>query len=188
VEALIRLFEKLPPSLPAAIAVVLHRSPRHASQLADVLSRRASLPVLEPSDDDPIEHGRVYIAPRDVHLLMTPTGFRLDSGPKQHRTRPAVDPLFESAASAFGARVVGVLLSGGGKDGVRGLTAIGAAGGISLAQDPSEAANPSMPIQAISEDDVDAVLPVSGLAEAIVSLATHGTFGNAGGGAHGEAR
>jgi two-component system chemotaxis response regulator CheB len=176
VEALIRLFEKLPPTIPAAIAVVIHRSARHESQLAEVLGRRASLPVLEPSDGQRIEAGHVYLAPRDVHLLMEPSVFRLDSGPKQQGTRPAVDPLFESAARAFGPRVVGVLLSGGGSDGVRGLIAISAAGGVSMAQDPAEARNPSMPERAISQDDVDAVLPLDGLAEALVSLATHGTF------------
>ena len=176
VEALIRLFEKLPVSLPASVAVVLHRSPKHESLLVDVLGRRAALPVVEPRDGQPIEHGHIYLAPRDHHLLMERSGFRLDAGPKQHRTRPAVNPLFESAAHTFGPRVVGVLLSGGGDDGVRGLIAISAAGGVSLAQDPAEARNPSMPARAISQDDVDAVLPLVGIAEALVSLSTFGTL------------
>jgi two-component system, chemotaxis family, protein-glutamate methylesterase/glutaminase len=180
VEASIKLFEKLPPDLPATIAIVIHRSPRHPSKLVEVLRRHALLPVLEPSDGDPIRLGHIYLAPRDQHLLMEPTVFRLDRGAKQHRTRPAVDPLFESAARAFGAHVVGILLSGGGEDGVRGLTAISAAGGVSLAQDPAEARHPSMPIRAITEDDVDAVLPLTGLADALVSLTTHGTLGDAG--------
>jgi two-component system, chemotaxis family, protein-glutamate methylesterase/glutaminase len=174
VEALIALFEKLPAGLPAAIAVVIHRHPTHASQLADVLNRRASLAVLEPADHQPIEHGHIYLASKNYHLLMEPAGFRLDAGPRRHRTRPAVDPLFESAAQAFGPRVVGLLLSGGGSDGVDGLIAISKAGGVSLAQDPAEARNPSMPTRAICEDNVDAVLPIAQAAVALVLLATEG--------------
>jgi two-component system, chemotaxis family, protein-glutamate methylesterase/glutaminase len=102
--------------------------------------------------------------------------FRLDKGPKRHHTRPAVDTLFESAARAFGPRVAGLLLSGGGTDGVNGLIAVRRAGGVSLAQDPAEAKNPSMPIHAICEDDVAAVLPLARLADAIVALATEGVL------------
>jgi two-component system chemotaxis response regulator CheB len=138
------------------------------------LGRHSSLPVLKPFEGQPIEHGHIHLAPRDYHLLMAPTGFRLDAGPKRHRTRPAVDVLFESAARAFGPKVVGVLLSGGGTDGVDGLIAITAAGGLSLAQDPAEAGNPSMPTRAISDDDVDALLSLAGLADALASLATTG--------------
>jgi two-component system chemotaxis response regulator CheB len=174
VEALIGLFEKLPAGLPMAIAAVIHRHPHRESQLAQVLGRHALLPVLEPSHGQPVEHGHIYLAPRDHHLLIEAAGFRLDAGPKRHRTRPAVDPLFESAAHAFGARVVGVLLSGGGDDGVDGLIAISAAGGVSLVQDPAEARNPSMPSRAIAGDDVDAALPLARLADALVSLATTG--------------
>src|SRR5262245_19181463 len=86
VEALIGLFEKLPARLPVVIAVVIHRSPRHESQLAFVLGRRTSLPVSEPVDGQPMEFGRIYLAPRDYHLVMTPNSFRLEAGPKEHRT------------------------------------------------------------------------------------------------------
>jgi two-component system chemotaxis response regulator CheB len=174
---LIGLFEKLPANLPAAIATVIHRHPTHPSQLADVLDRHSLLRVVEPIDGEPIQHGHIYLGPRDCHLVVEASGFRLDRGPKRHRTRPAVDPLFESAARAFGPRVVGVLLSGGGDDGVRGLIAISKAGGVSLAQDPAEAKNPSMPCQAISQDDVNAVLPLAQLADALVTLATEGLLG-----------
>jgi two-component system, chemotaxis family, protein-glutamate methylesterase/glutaminase len=104
VEALIGLFEKLPAGTPAVIAVVIHRHPTYASRLVDLLNRRSSLPVLEPVDGQPIEQSHVYLAPRDFHLRMEPARFRLDAGPKRHRTRPAVDPLFELAAQAFGPR------------------------------------------------------------------------------------
>jgi two-component system, chemotaxis family, protein-glutamate methylesterase/glutaminase len=180
VEALIGLFGKLPTHLPAAVAVVIHRNPRRPSQLAEVLDRHATLPVSEPGDGEAIQFGHIYLGRQDYHLLIEGTRFRLDAGPKQHRTRPAIDPLFESAAQAFGPRVVGVLLSGGGSDGVSGLIAISRAGGKSLAQDPTEAKNPSMPTRAICEDDVDAVLPLEKLADAITALATEGTIENRG--------
>lgn len=95
----------------------------------------------------------------------------LDHGPKRQFTRPAVDPLFTSAALAYGARVVGVVLTGGGQDGVQGLVAIHAAGGLALVQSPTEAKHASMPINAITHDHVDAVLPLTALGEALVQLA-----------------
>jgi two-component system chemotaxis response regulator CheB len=88
--------------------------------------------------------------------------------------RPAVDPLFLSAAESYGSRVVGVLLSGGGADGVRDLIAITAAGGLSIVQDPAEARNPSMPASAICDDDVDAVLRIEQIASALVALTMRG--------------
>ena len=99
---------------------------------------------------------------------------RLDRGPKQHRTRPAVDPLFRSAAAAYGPRVVGVILSGMGSDGVGGLIAIKAGGGISLVQSPAEAQFPVMPTRALKDDGVDGSLPVHGIAAVLVVLAAGG--------------
>jgi len=96
---------------------------------------------------------------------------RLGRGPKEHRTRPAIDPLFRSAAKVYGERVVGILLSGFGDDGVSGLIEIKKAGGLSMVQDPKEALHGSMPCTAIREDDVDAVLKLRELAAAIVDLA-----------------
>jgi two-component system, chemotaxis family, protein-glutamate methylesterase/glutaminase len=174
VEALIALFEKLPSDLPATIAVVIHRPAYHASILAEVLDRRASLRVTEPTDGEPVQPTRIYLAPRDHHLVFEDSQFRLNRGPHQHRTRPAVDPLFLSAARIFGPRVIGVLLSGGGADGVLGLIGIKSAGGISLVQDPKEARNPSMPETAIADDNVDAVLPLAQIAAALISLTAGG--------------
>ncbi len=176
IEALIYLFSKLPPRLPAAIAVVVHRSPVFETRLPWVLGRRAGIPVLEPSDGQPFETGRIYTAPRDQHLVLEDSVVRLNRGPKEHRTRPAVDPLFRSAAQVYGPRVVGVLLSGFGDDGVSGLIAITDRGGISIVQDPGEARHSSMPRNAIAEDDVDAVLPLDGIAAALVALASGHPF------------
>jgi two-component system chemotaxis response regulator CheB len=170
VETLTGLFASLPADLPAVVAVVLHRSPVHESRLTAVLGRRARLPVVEPQDGQALRLGTIYAGPRDEHMLIERGRIRLSRGPKEHRTRPAIDPLFRSAADAYGERTVGVLLTGAGGDGVRGLIAVKAAGGISLVQDPEEAPYPSMPRSAIANDDVDAVLPIDGLARVIVGL------------------
>lgn len=171
VQALMHLLAKLPEDLPAIVGIVLHRSPYHETRLPQVLGRHATISVTEPEDGEVLRPGHVYVAPRDQHLVFVEGRARLNHGPKEHRTRPAADPLFRSAAEAYGPRVTGVLLSGYGSDGVPGLIRIKAAGGISLVQDPSEATHPVMPTRAIVEDDVDAVLPLDGLAEAIVALA-----------------
>jgi two-component system chemotaxis response regulator CheB len=173
VTALMSLLAALPRDFPASGAIVLHRSPYHETQLPFVLGRRALLTVVEPEDGARIEHGTVYVAPRDQHMVVRDGVVRLERGPKQHRTRPAIDPLFCSAAAAYGPRVVGVLLSGMGGDGVTGLIAIKQAGGISLVQSPVEAQFPAMPGRAIKEDDVDGALPVTEIADALVALA-HG--------------
>ena len=171
VEALIELFERLPGSLPAALAVVLHMSPLFDSRLATVLARHTSLRVVPAVDGMPFQRGTAYVAMPDMHLRLAPGKVLLDRGPKAHHTRPAVDPLFISASRAYGEAVVGVLLSGNGMDGVSGLVAIKQRGGVSLVQDPSEAGYPGMPSKAIREDHVDAALPIAKLAEALQRLA-----------------
>jgi len=171
VEAVGQLLSQLPADLPAAVAIVIHRSPVFESRLPFVLSRHAKMEVVEPADGDPFVATRAYTAPRDQHLLVEDGVVRVSHGPKEHRTRPAIDPLFRSAAVAFGPRVVGVLLTGFGDDGVPGFIDIKKAGGLTLVQDPREAQHPTMPRTAIAEDDVDAVLPIDGLAKAIVALA-----------------
>jgi two-component system, chemotaxis family, protein-glutamate methylesterase/glutaminase len=149
VEALIGLFEKLPAGMPAVIAVVIHRHATYASQLVDVLSRHSSIPVLEPVDGQSIEQSHIYLAPRNLHLLMEPTRFRLNAGPKQHLlvnpegtlslaqselvhfVRPSADLLFESVAGSFKHRAIAVVLSGSGSDGSMGVQAIKKMGGPS---------------------------------------------------------
>lgn len=174
VEALRTLFSKLPIDLPATVVAVIHRSATHVSALGAVLGRGALIRVTEAVDGETIESGRVYMAPADAHLVIEPGRLRLHRGPRVHFTRPAVDPLFTSAAAAYGPRVVGVLLSGGGDDGVSGLIAIKAAGGLSLVQHPAEALVSSMPLNAIAFDGVDAILPLDLIATTLVTLATGG--------------
>jgi two-component system chemotaxis response regulator CheB len=171
VQALMFLLSKMPADLRAIIGVVLHRTPYHETKLPFVLGRNAAVRVLEPDDCALLEPGVVYVAPRDQHLVFEKDRARLNRGPREHMTRPAVDPLFRSAAAAFGSRVAGVLLTGYGGDGVPGLIAIKAAGGVTIVQDPREAPHPTMPRRAIVEDDVDAILPLEGIAGAIVDMA-----------------
>ena len=171
VTALRELFAKLANDLEAAIAIVLHRSPVVESALVPVLAWRSALPVMEAADGMPFQRGVIHVAPRDQHLRIDGTTLRLSRGPKEQHTRPAVDPLFRSGASAHGSRVVGVLLSGTGDDGVSGLISITAAGGISLVQDPQEATYPQMPRSALINDRVQAALPVADIADVLSQIA-----------------
>jgi len=171
VEPLKLLLGRLPPDLPATVAIVLHRSPYYETQLPSVLGRYALLSVLEPADRDPVLSGAVYVAPRDQHMIFENGCVRLSRAAREHHTRPAIDPLFRSAADRYGSRVVGVLLSGMGSDGVSGLIAIKKSGGISLVQHPGEAQFDTMPCAAIAEDDVDAMLTVDELGTALAALA-----------------
>jgi two-component system chemotaxis response regulator CheB len=105
-----------------------------------------------------------------MHLTLTPERAVVVRGVREHSTRPAVDPLFRSAAAAFGRRVVGVLLTGAGDDGVPGLMRIKAAGGIALVQLPSEAEIASMPTNALRHDMVDAALPLDRMGPVLTGL------------------
>ena len=171
VTGLRELFAKLPGDLEAAVAVVLHRSPVAETALAPVLGWRSALPVIEAADAVPFQRGNIYVAPRDQHLRIEGATLRLSRGAKEHHTRPAIDPLFRSAAASIGKRVVGVLLSGTGDDGVSGLISITGSGGVSLVQDPSEAPYPQMPRSAIRKDRVQAALAVADIADVLVQLA-----------------
>lgn len=171
VTALRRLFAALPIDFRGVVAAVMHRSPYFESNLPMTLGRNVGRDIVEPSNGQRLERGCIYVAPRDRHLLFHDGRLHVTRGPKQHHTRPAVDPLFQSAAEAYGPRVVGVVLTGGGDDGVDGLIAIKAARGLSIVQDPREATHPFMPANAVKHDDVDLVLPLDDIARVLVALA-----------------
>lgn len=171
VEVLSQLVRGLPANLPAAIFVVLHISPNGPSVLPNILNRRSALNALHPKDGEPIEYGRIYVAPPDRHLLVKRGHIQVAHGPKENRHRPAIDPLFRTAARAYGARVVGIVVSGALDDGTAGLMAIKNKGGVAIAQDPQEALYDSMPRSAIENVKVDCILPVSEMAPLLVRLA-----------------
>ncbi len=171
VETLTQLVGSLPKRLPAAVFVVLHVPPTGSSVLPQILQRAGLLPCAFARDGEAIERGRIYVAPPDHHLLVTPRGVRLYRGPSENGHRPAVDPLFRSAAVSFGPRVVGVVLSGTRDDGTSGLHAIKAHGGIAVVQDPETALFPGMPRSAIENVAVDYVLPIDQIGPLLVRLA-----------------
>jgi two-component system chemotaxis response regulator CheB len=171
VQALHSLFCAVPAHPPFTLIAVLHRSPYFVTGLPGVLGLHAPQRVSEPVHGQLIERGHIYLAPRDHHLRVRTSMFLLDRGPKEHHTRPAIDPLFFSAAREYGSRVIGVLLTGGGEDGTAGLTAIRHAGGIGMIQDPEEATHPWMPLSALRNDHVDLVLPLVEIAPALLALA-----------------
>lgn len=159
----------LPGDLPVPVLVVLHLSPDHPSHLGHILSRAGPLPAAPANDGEALEAGRIYVAPPDCHLMLEEGEARLYGGPRENGHRPAVDPLFRSAAAVFGPRVVAVVLSGARDDGTAGLAAIKRAGGLALVQDPEDAAVATMPRSAIAQVEVDQVLPVAEIARAIVA-------------------
>jgi two-component system chemotaxis response regulator CheB len=151
--------------------VVLHMSPHGPSQLPRVLRRAGVVEVAETIDGAAIELGKIYVAPPDSHLLVDGRRLRLSRGPKENRTRPAIDPLFRTAAMAYGARVVGVILTGMLDDGTAGLFAVKERGGISVVQDPKDALYPSMPESALQYVEADYTVPVAEIAPLLARLA-----------------
>jgi two-component system chemotaxis response regulator CheB len=170
VEALRTILRRLPADFPAAVFVVLHMSATGRGLLATVLGRDSSLPVHEAVDAEPIRPGHVYVASPDLHLLLEPERVRVLHGPRQNRHRPAIDPLFRSAAVAFGPRVIGVVLTGNLDDGTAGLRAIKSRAGLAVVQEPADAEFPSMPQSAVDHVDVDERLAVVEIPAALVRL------------------
>jgi two-component system chemotaxis response regulator CheB len=171
VEALQQLVAGLPAELAAALLIVLHTPPTRDSRLPAILGRAGGLPAAHAQDGERIRPGRIYVAPPNYHLTVQTESLRLVQGPTENGFRPAADPLFRTAAQAYGERLVGVVLSGALDDGAAGLTAIKQQGGVTVAQDPDEAIVPGMPRSAIRFDHVDHVLPVAAIAALLVRLA-----------------
>ncbi len=149
VEALRAIVADLPGDLPASIFAVLHFSARVFSVLPEILTRAGPLPAVHPKDQEPIQRGKIYLAPPDYHLLLAPGHVHVIHGPRENRWRPAIDPLFRSAALVYGPRVIGVVLTGMLDDGAAGLSDVRRRGGLAVIQDPADANFPSMPLSAL---------------------------------------
>lgn len=170
VEALKALLRGLPDDLAAPVLVVVHLPPSSPGRLPEILQRNTALRVAWAIDDEPITPGRVYVAPPDRHLLVEDGRVRLTRAPRENHSRPAIDPLFRSAALAYGPRVIAVVLSGRLDDGTAGLWAVKEHGGIAVVQDPEEAMHSDMPRNALEYTDADHVVAAAQLGPLLARL------------------
>jgi two-component system chemotaxis response regulator CheB len=178
-EALKSIVKALPGNLDASIFIVWHMSAGVRGILPDVFKKLNSIPAAHARDGESILPNRIYVAPPDHHLLLDEGHIKLSRGPKENRFRPAVDPLFRSAAYAYGNRVIGVILSGALDDGTAGLWRVKSNGGLTIVQDPSDAEVSSMPEHALSKVQVDHCATAVDIADLLVRLTTEEVTGNA---------
>jgi two-component system chemotaxis response regulator CheB len=170
VEALIELAGSLTSDLPAAVFVVMHLPAAGTSALPEILRRHGPLPAAHVKDGEPIRPGRIYVAPPDHHVLVRTGHVHLSRGPRENGHRPAVDPLFRSAAREYGTRVIGLVLSGALDDGTAGLLAIKSRGGTAVVQDPADALYPGMPGNALQHVAADHVLAAASMGKLLARL------------------
>ncbi len=167
------LLPGLAEGFPWPVVVVQHRSKEPGSELCKYLQSCCRWNVSEPEDKEPIMAGRVYLAPRDYHLLVEDGRFALSVDAPVTYARPSIDVLFESAADVYRKRTVGVILTGANTDGARGLAKIKAYGGLCAVQDPASAESRGMPQAAMAATQVDAVLPITKIAPFLNQLCRH---------------
>ena len=169
VDAICSLANALPTSFPAAIFVVLHIG-GHRSQLPALLNVSGKMRAVHAKDGELIRNSMIYVAPPDFHMVIDREHIRLARGPRENWARPAIDPLFRSAAEAYGADTIGVILTGGLNDGTAGLFEIKRCGGTTVVQNPDGAANPSMPSSALQHVEVDYCTALNDLPGLLISL------------------
>lgn len=175
-EALQKVVSGLPADLPACVFIVWHLSPGAKSILPLILSKAGPLEARHPADGDRIEPGRIYVAPNDHHMLLEKGYIRIARGPKENRFRPAIDPLFRSAAYVYGTRVIGVVLTGALDDGTAGLWTIKLRGGTAVVQEPADALIRSMPLNALDNVAVDYRAPAAEIGELLGRLVREPAF------------
>jgi two-component system chemotaxis response regulator CheB len=170
VEALLELVKHLPERLPASILITIHLPNHTRSLLDDLLNRAGPLKASFAADGDILRKGRIYIAPPGKHLLAQGERLALGVGPRENNARPAIDPMFRSTALCCGSRTIGVVLTGTLGDGAAGLWAIKQAGGITVVQDPHEAAFSEMPCAALSHVEPDHIATLGELPQLLERL------------------
>jgi two-component system chemotaxis response regulator CheB len=171
-ETLRELVAGVPRDFPAAIVIVVHTSPDAPGLLHGILARSGPLSASSPSGEARLQAGHIYVAPPDLHLVIEPGRVRATKGPRENRFRPAIDPLFRSAAQVYGPNAIGVVLTGNLDDGTAGLWTVKQLGGIAIVQDPEDALFPAMPENALANVQVDYVVPLKDIAPLLVKLTT----------------
>ncbi|MDX6611711.1 MAG: two-component system, chemotaxis family, protein-glutamate methylesterase/glutaminase [Blastocatellia bacterium] len=169
-KALQLLLSALPAEFPLPVAIVQHRGKDSQIGLCEFLRRSSKLELIEPEDKEPILPNRVYLAPRDYHLLIENGAFALSTDAPVAYARPSIDVLFESAADEYRDKTIGVIMTGANHDGARGLHSIKSRGGLALVENPDSAACREMPDAAIALTKVDAILPLAEIAQLLVEL------------------
>jgi two-component system, chemotaxis family, protein-glutamate methylesterase/glutaminase len=170
-EAIRSVLAGVPTEIDAALLVVMHMPPSGGSTLANILDRVGPLPAGPATDGELLEPGRVVVCVPDHHLMVADGRVAVRRAPQENGHRPAVDPLFRTAARYYGAQSVGVVLSGTLSDGTSGLQAIRRAGGIAVVQDPDDALYNGMPTSALKIAGADHVLPAAEIGPLLASLA-----------------
>lgn len=171
VQALGELFKTLPKELEASIFVVQHIPSNSLGLLPEIIQKTTALRVHHPKHNEEICHGTIYMAPPDRHMLLEESGrIYLTHGARVNRSRPAIDPLFRSAAITYGKRVICIILSGLLDDGTLGAMLVKNRGGLVIVQDPKEAQYADMPNSVLDNVEVDYNLPITEIAELIVNL------------------
>lgn len=170
-QPLTELVRALPSDFNATIFIVRHVNAGAESTLPRLLEQTGQLKATHAKNGEKFKTGHIYIAPPDYHLILGDGQIILSDGPKENRARPAIDPLFRSAALAFRQRVIGVILSGRWDDGTAGLWAVKYRGGVTVVQDPNEASSSSMPRSALKHVQVDHCLPAGEIGSLLARLA-----------------
>src|SRR4030095_10702472 len=160
----------LPEDFEAPLCVVMHTAPDSPGTLHGILARAGTLAAIAALDGMRLRAGHIYVAPPGPHLVIEPGRLRVTRGPRENRFRPAIDPLFRSAAQVFGPAAIGVILTGNLHDGVAGLWAIKKLGGTAIVQDPDDALFPSMPHNALQNVAVDYRLPITDIGPLLSEL------------------
>lgn len=171
IETISELLSLIAPPLRAAMLVVVHTSPGSPGVLPAILGRRTRLRVKRAEHGDQLADGFVYVAPPDKHVLARESRIETSRGPREMRHRPAIDPLFRSAAQAYGARVIGVVLTGVLDDGTAGLAVIKRLGGVAVVQEPADAVFPAMPRSALEHVQVDHRVGIAEMGPLLTRLA-----------------
>ena len=171
--ALETVLSGLPSNFRTPIVIAQHRSADSGSgALARLLSVRSGHDVRDADDKEPIEDGRVYLAPPDYHLLVEPDGFALSTDAVVQHSRPSIDVLFDSAADTYSDDLVAVVLTGANADGAYGITRVKRRGGTTIVQDPSTAEKRAMPDAAIATGSADYVLPLEAIPAKLTEIAS----------------